>query len=148
MNNGYDKWNKSTHHRKGRSDDNSSDKIVISEEFKKTILKYNIDTTKWYHKLLTGQYYRKDMSVYEDTILKRLSAEYQRALHMRLVDALVLIKGELMNYLPEESWIHKYLSGEVCDKNGTPLNQSSKDVEKLSEEYMKIYEKSRELLTS
>ena len=125
-------------------DDNQSQKLVITDDFRKELSKSDILVDKWYHKLLTGQYYKSNGAFfYEEPILKRLANEYQKALHMRNLDALVLIKNELYNHLPEPQWIYKYLSGEICDQSGKPLSQTNNDIVQLAKEYMEVYNRAR-----
>jgi hypothetical protein len=130
-------------HKKKRSEDvvatNSS---TMNEEFRKELIKCDIHTSKWYHKVLMGQYYKPDGTLfYEDSILKRLAIEYQKSIHIKNIDAIILIKNEFMNHLTEQTWIHNYMMGRVYDAQGTPLNKSSPDIAALSEAYIQLYEK-------
>ena len=81
----------------------------------------------------------------DDSTLKRLATEYQKALHCRNIDAMVLIRNELFNHLPEQMWIHMYLTGQVCDLNGKPLNKSSQSIEQLSQEYINVYQRAKDV---
>ena len=58
---------------------------------------------------------------------------------------MVLIRNELFNHLPEQMWIHMYLTGQVCDLNGKPLNKSSQSVEQLSQEYINVYQRAKDV---
>jgi len=78
----------------------------------------------------------------EIPILKKLAMEYQRSLSNKNISNLVLLRNELFNHLPEQLWIHNYLSGDVYDANGTPLNRSNPDIERLSKQYNDIYQSS------
>jgi hypothetical protein len=129
--------------KKKRSEDVvSTNSSIISEEFRKELMKCDIQTTKWYHKVLMGQYYKPDGTIfYEDSILKRLALEYQKSMHIKNIDAIILIKNEFMNHLTEQMWIHQYMMGRVYDAQGTPLNKSSPDIAALSVEYIQLYDK-------
>jgi hypothetical protein len=129
--------------KKKRSEDVvSTNSSIISEEFRKELMKCDIQITKWYHKVLMGQYYKPDGTMfYEDSILKRLAIEYQKSMHIKNIDAIILIKNEFMNHLTEQMWIHQYMMGRVYDAQGTPLNKSSPDIAALSVEYIQLYDK-------
>jgi hypothetical protein len=129
--------------KKKRSEDvvltNSS---VISDEFRKELVKCDISTTKWYHKVLMGHYYKSDGTLfYEDSILKRLANEYQKSMHIKNIDAIILIKNEFMNHLTEQTWIHQYMTGSVYDAQGIQLNKNSPDILALSDAYILLYNK-------
>lgn len=129
--------------KKKRSEDAApTNSSIISEEFRKELMKCDIVTTKWYHKVLMGHYYKSDGTLfYEDSILKRLAIEYQKSIHIKNIDAIILIKNELMNHFTEQTWIHQYMMGYVYDAQGTPLNKISPDVSALSETYIQLYNK-------
>jgi hypothetical protein len=115
-------------------------KLNINDEFKKELAKNDIMVDKWYHKVLTGQYFKQGgVFFYDDDILKRLSIEYQKALHNRNIETMLLIRNELFNHLPEQLWIHMYLTGQVFDQNGKQLNKTSQELEVLSLEYSNVY---------
>ena len=139
----YSKQCSIVQNKKKRSEDVvSTNSSTISEEFRKELIKCDIYTTKWYHKILMGQYYKPDGTLfYEDTFLKRLANEYQKSIHIKNIDAIILIKNEFMNHLTEQTWIHNYMMGHVYDAQGTPLNKSSPDIAALSEAYSQLYEK-------
>jgi len=119
-------------------------KVNINDELKKELNKHDICVDKWYHKLLTGQYFKDNGVFYnDDVILKRLAIEYQRSLYNRNIESMVLIKNELLNHLPEQVWIHKYLIGEVYDNQGKQLNKSNPDIQKLSNEYVIVYNRAK-----
>lgn len=121
-------------------------KQQINDELKRELAKNDIVIDKWYHKLLMGQYYKEGGVFFcDDGILKRLASEYQKALHMRNIDTMVLIKNELFNHLPEQLWIHMYLSGGVYDNNGNQLCKTSPDLEQLSTEYMNVYRRAMDV---
>jgi hypothetical protein len=118
----------------------------LSDELKRELLKNEIFIEKWYHKLLMGNFMKSNGSfLSDDSTLKRLAAEYQKALHIRNIDAMVLIRNELFNHLPEQMWIHMYLTGQVLDQNGKPLNKLNQDIEQLSQEYIKVYERAKDV---
>jgi hypothetical protein len=126
-------------------DENSVSKLVINDDLNKELLKHDINIEKWYHLLLVGQYYNKDGGVYyEDPILKRLAVEYQKAVRIKNIETMVLIKNELMNHFPEQLWIHKYFMGEVCGPDGRPLIQTKPELEIVANEYQTIYNKARQ----
>jgi hypothetical protein len=133
--------------KKKRSEDTvSTNSSIISEEFRKELIKCDIYTTKWYHKVLMGHYYKSDGTLfYEDSILKRLAIEYQKSIHIKNIDAIILIKNEFMNHLTEQTWIHQYMTGCVYDAQGTPLNKSSPDISVLSETYIQLYNKMKNI---
>ena len=118
----------------------------VSDELKRELSKNDIFVEKWYHKLLMG-HYMKDTGSFlsDDSILKRLAGEYQKALHNRNIDAMVLIRNELFNHLPEQMWVHMYLTGQVFDQSGKPLNKSTPDIEQLSQEYKNVYNRIKDV---
>jgi hypothetical protein len=119
---------------------------VLCEEFKRELAKNDICVEKWYHKLLTGCYFKSNGSFFlDDDILKRLSIEYQKAINIRNIDTMLLIKNELFNHLPEQLWIHKYLTGQVFDSTGKSLNKTNPDIEALSKEYAQIYDRIKDI---
>jgi len=119
---------------------------IICEEFKRELAKNDICVDKWYHKLLNGCFFKSNGTLYlDDDILKRLSMEYQKAIHIRNIDSMLLIKNELFNHLPEQLWIHKYLTGQVYDASGHALNKINPEIEALSKEYMRLYEKIKDI---
>ena len=119
-------------------------KVNITEEFKKELGKHDIMIDKWYHKLLTGQYFKENgVFFHDDVILKRLALEYQKSLYNRAIESMLLIKNELFNHLPEQVWIHMYLTGQIFDQNGKQLNRSNPDIEKLSAEYSNVYNRAK-----
>ena len=118
----------------------------INDELKRELSKNEIFIEKWYHKLLMGHFMKGPGSfLSDDSTLKRLATEYQKALHCRNIDAMVLIRNELFNHLPEQMWIHMYLTGQVCDLNGKPLNKSSQSIEQLSQEYINVYQRAKDV---
>ena len=143
-NSNWNTVNKRPPHPKRNYEDNSH-RLVITDDFKKELTKNDINVNKWYHKLLTGQYYKSNGAYfYEEPILKRLANEYQKAIHMKNIDTLVLIKNELLNHIPEPVWIFKYLNGDVCDNQGKSLSKINTDLENLSKEYLQIYSQAKE----
>ena len=135
-------WSVVQNKKKKTDDVISNTSFTISEEFRKELVKCDIQTTKWYHKVLTGQYYKPDGTLfYEDSILKRLAIEYQKSMHIKNIDAIILIKNEFMNHLSEQMWIHQYMVGRVYDAHGIPLNKSSPDISALSDAYIQLYDK-------
>lgn len=135
-------WNSVPNKKKKQDDPVPCHKIIITDELKKELQKNDVCIDKWYHKLLMGQYYNNDgILLNNEPILKRLSNEYQKALYLKSIDSVVLIKNELLNHMPEQVWIHKYLNGHVCNSKGNSLNSDSPDLIQLSKEYMEIYNK-------
>jgi hypothetical protein len=123
-----------------------NNKININDELKKELSKNDIQIDKWYHKLLTGQYFKEGgVFFFDDGILKRLATEYQKALHNRNMDTMLLIRNELFNHIPEQLWIHMYLTGKVLDPLGKQLNKSSPELEALSVEYSNVYNRARQV---
>jgi len=119
---------------------------VICEEFKRELAKNDICVDKWYHKLLIGYYYKSNSSfLLDDDILKRLAIEYQKAINNRNIDSMLLIKNELFNHFPEQLWIHRYLTGQVYDASGKALNTITPEIEALSNEYMQIYDRIKDI---
>jgi hypothetical protein len=130
------------HHKK--EDFGLINKVNINDELKKELGKHDINVDKWYHKLLTGQYFKETgVFFHDDVILKRLAIEYQKSLYNRTIESMVLIKNELFNHLPEQVWIHMYLTGQIYDHNGKQLNKSNQDIEKLSNEYSIVYNRAK-----
>lgn len=154
------------------SDPTTSSKFAISDDLKRELGKHDIIVDKWYHKLLMGQYYNASGMYYYETehgeacwgehgnahrtsslystmevsneipILKKLALEYQRSLTTRNITNMVLIRNELYNHLPEQLWIHHYLTGDVYDAQGKPLNRANPDIETLSKQYVELYRSS------
>lgn len=149
------------------SESEQSSKILVNDDLRRELGKHDIQVDKWYHKLLTGQYFNASgMCYYESDgcwgngvsrtntmfstmevsneipILKKLAMEYQRSLSNKNIANLVLLRNELFNHLPEQLWIHNYLMGDVYDANGTPLNCINPDIERLSKQYNDIYQSS------
>lgn len=149
------------------SESDQSSKISVNDDLRRELGKHDIQVDKWYHKLLTGHYYNAGGMYYYESdgswgngvsrtstmystmevsneipILKKLAMEYQRSLSNKNIANLVLLRNELFNHLPEQLWIHNYLSGDVYDANGTPLNRSNPDIERLSKQYNDIYQSS------
>jgi hypothetical protein len=123
-----------------------NNKININDELKKELSKNDIQIDKWYHKLLTGQYFKEGgVFFFDDGILKRLATEYQKALHNRNMDTMLLIRNELFNHIPEQLWIHMYLTGKVLDPSGKQLNKSNPELEALSVEYSNVYNRARQV---
>jgi hypothetical protein len=117
------------------------------DEFGRELLKHDINVQKWYHKLLMGNYYNKLGDVYhDDPIVKKLAYEYNKAYLSQNVDTLLLIKNELMNHIPEQVWIHKFLSGEIYDKDGNQLNNTTHELKNVSSQYLKAYSDAVETL--
>jgi hypothetical protein len=91
--------------------------------------------------------YRDDYEYFifisDDVILKRLALEYQKSLHNRTIESMVLIKNELFNHIPEQVWIHMYLTGQIFDQNGKQLNKSNPEIENLSVEYSNVYNRAK-----
>jgi len=126
-------------------DDSVSNRIIVSDDFRKELFKNDINVDKWYHKLLTGQFYKSNGAYfYEEPILKRLANEYQKALHIKNIDTLVLIKNELFNHLPEPVWIYKYLNGDVCDAQGKSYSKINGEIEAFSSEFIDVYNRAKE----
>ena len=135
-------WSSVANKKKKQDDPLPCHKIIITDELKRELSKNDISVDKWYHKLMMGQYYGNDgVLINNEPILKRLSNEYQKALYLKSIDSVVLIKNELLNHMPEQVWIHTYLTGHVCNNKGVPLNNESSDLIHLSKEYMDIYNK-------
>ena len=95
---------------------------------------------------MTGQYFKEGgVFFFDDGILKRLATEYQKALHNRNMDTMLLIRNELFNHIPEQLWIHMYLTGKVLDPSGKQLNKSNPELEALSVEYSNVYNRARQV---
>ena len=160
----------SSSHTSSESESYSS-KISVNDDLRRELGKHDIQVDKWYHKLLTGQYYNSSGMYYYESehtmdgcwsghtprtntmystmeisneipILKKLAMEYQRSLSNKNIPNLVLIRNELLNHLPEQLWIHNYLTGDVYDANGKPLNRVNPEMEELAKQYSQIYHSS------
>jgi len=126
----------------GRSYYDKSRVFTMNDDFAKELLKNDIDIEKWYHKLLTGNYYDKNGDVFykQYPIIAKLASEYSKAMNSKSVNSMLLVKRELFNHINEQKWIHEYLSGNIFDKNSVPLVNSSQHLIELSKRYMEIYD--------
>lgn len=129
------------------TDENLNTKSIICDDFNKELLKHEINTEKWYHNLLIGKYFNKDGTNFcDDAILKRLSIEYQKALRVKNIETIVLIKNELMNHMPEQMFIHNFFMGEVYNQNKQQLNTISQDIVELSNDYKEVYKNAKQII--
>jgi hypothetical protein len=127
--------------------DNINTKSVICDDFNKELLKHEINIEKWYHNLLIGKYFNKDgTNLCDDTILKRLSIEYQKAIRGKNIETMILIKNELMNHMPEQIFIHNFFMGEIYNQNKQQLNAISQDIIDLSNDYKKVYQNAKQII--
>ena len=119
-------------------DDNINTKSVICDDFNKELLKHEINI---------GKYFNKDgTNLCDDTILKRLSIEYQKAIRVKNIETIVLIKNELMNHMPEQMFIHNFFMGEVYNQNKQQLNAISQDIVEVSNEYKEVYQNAKQII--
>jgi hypothetical protein len=129
------------------NDDNLNTKSVICDEFTKELLKHDINTEKWYHNLLVGKYFNKDgTNLCDDTILKRLSIEYQKAIRVKNIETMILIKNELMNHIPEQKFIHNFFMGDIYNQNKQQLNTLTPEMTNLSNEYKEVYNNVKQII--
>jgi hypothetical protein len=127
--------------------DNINTKSIICDDFNKELLKHEINIEKWYHNLLIGKYFNKDgTNLCDDTILKRLSIEYQKAIRVKNIETMILIKNELMNHMPEQMFIHNFFMGEIYNQNKQQLNAISQDIIELSNEYRQVYQNAKQII--
>ena len=122
------------------NEENLNTKSIICDDFNKELLKHEINIEKWYHNLLIGKYYNKDgTNLCDDTILKRLSIEYQKAIRVKNIETMILIKNELMNHMPEQMFIHNFFMGDIYNQNKQQLNSLTQEIIELSNEYREVY---------
>jgi hypothetical protein len=96
---------------------------------------------------LIGKYFNKDgTNLCDDTILKRLSIEYQKAIRGKNIETMILIKNELMNHMPEQIFIHNFFMGEIYNQNKQQLNAISQDIIDLSNDYKKVYQNAKQII--
>ena len=128
-------------------DDNVNTKSIICDDFNKELLKHEINIDKWYHNLLIGKYFNKDgTNVCDDTILKRLSIEYQKAIRIKNIETMILIKNELMNHIPEQMFIHNFFMGDIYNQNKQQLNNITPEISELSIEYREVYSNAKQMI--
>jgi hypothetical protein len=129
------------------NDENLNIKSVVCDDFNKELLKHEINIEKWYHNLLIGKYYNKDgTNLCDDTILKRLSIEYQKAIRVKNIETMILIKNELMNHIPEQTFIHNFLMGDIYNQNKQQLISLTSEMTELSNEYQEIYKNAKRII--
>jgi len=128
-------------------DENVNSKSVICDDFNKELLKHEINIDKWYHNLLIGKYFNKDgTNVCDDTILKRLSIEYQKAIRIKNIETMILIKNELMNHIPEQMFIHNFFMGDIYNQNKQQLNNLTPEISELASEYREVYSNAKQMI--
>lgn len=129
------------------NEENLNTKSVICDEFVKELLKHEINTEKWYHNLLIGKYYNCDgTNLCDDTILKRLSIEYQKAIRVKNIETMILIKNELMNHIPEQKFIHNFFMGDIYNQNKQQLSTLTPEMTSLSNEYKEVYQNAKQII--
>ena len=129
------------------NDENTTTKSVICDDFNKELLKHEINIEKWYHNLLIGKYFNKDgTNLCDDAILKRLSVEYQKAIRVKNIETMILIKTELMNHMPEQMFIHNFFMGDIFGQNKQQLNTVSQDLAEISNEYKEVYRNAKQII--
>ena len=129
------------------NDDNLNTKSIVCDDFSKELLKHEINIEKWYHNLLIGKYYNKDgTNLCDDTILKRLSIEYQKAIRVKNIETMILIKNELMNHIPEQTFIHNFLMGDIYNQNKQQLTNLTSEMTELSNEYQEVYKNAKQII--
>ena len=123
--------------------------VPLADDFNKELLKYEINTEKWYHNLLIGNYYNKDgANLNDETILKRLSIEYQKAIRLKNIETMILIKNEMLNHIPEQVFIHKFFMGEIYDQNKQQLNTITPETRELSNDYKNTYNQATNIINN
>ena len=128
-------------------DENVNTKSTICDDFNKELLKHEINIDKWYHNLLIGKYFNKDgTNLCDDTILKRLSIEYQKAIRIKNIETMILIKTELMNHIPEQMFIHNFFMGDIYNQNKQQLNKLTPEISELSSEYIEVYSNAKQMI--
>ena len=128
-------------------DESVNTKSIICDDFNKELLKHEINIDKWYHNLLIGKYFNKDgTNVCDDTILKRLSIEYQKAIRIKNIETMILIKNELMNHIPEQMFIHNFFMGDIYNQNKLQLNKITPEISELSSEYIEVYSSAKQMI--
>lgn len=129
------------------NDENINIKSIVCDDFSKELLKHEINIEKWYHNLLIGKYYNKDgTNLCDDTILKRLSIEYQKAIRIKNIETMILIKNELMNHIPEQTFIHNFLMGDIYNQNKQQLTNLTSEMTALSNEYQELYKNAKQII--
>ena len=129
------------------NDENLNIKSIVCDDFSKELLKHEINIEKWYHNLLIGKYYNKDgTNLCDDTILKRLSIEYQKAIRIKNIETMILIKNELMNHIPEQTFIHNFLMGDIYNQNKQQLTNLTSEMTELSNEYQELYKNAKQII--
>jgi hypothetical protein len=129
------------------NEENVNTKSIICDDFNKELLKHEINIEKWYHNLLIGKYYNKDgTNLCDDTILKRLSIEYQKAIRVKNIETMILIKNELMNHMPEQMFIHNFFMGDIYNQNKQQLNSLTPEMIELSNEYREVYRNAKHVI--
>jgi hypothetical protein len=129
------------------NEENVNTKSIICDDFNKELIKHEINIEKWYHNLLIGKYYTKEgTNICDDTILKRLSIEYQKAIRVKNIETMILIKNELMNHMPEQMFIHNFFMGEVYNQNKQPLNSLTPEMLELSNEYKEVFRNAKQII--
>jgi hypothetical protein len=129
------------------NDENLNIKSIVCDDFSKELLKHEINIEKWYHNLLIGKYYNKDgTNLCDDTILKRLSIEYQKAIRVKNIETMILIKNELMNHIPEQTFIHNFLMGDIYNQNKQQLTNLTSEMTELSNEYQEVYKNAKQII--
>ena len=128
-------------------DESVNTKSIICDDFNKELLKHEINIDKWYHNLLIGKYFNKDgTNVCDDTILKRLSIEYQKAIRIKNIETMILIKNELMNHIPEQMFIHNFFMGDIYNQNKQQLNNLTPEISELASEYREVYSNAKQMI--
>jgi hypothetical protein len=128
-------------------DESVNTKSIICDDFNKELLKHEINIDKWYHNLLIGKYFNKDgTNVCDDTILKRLSIEYQKAIRIKNIETMILIKNELMNHIPEQMFIHNFFMGDIYNQNKQQLNNLTPEISELASEYREVYNNAKQMI--
>ena len=98
---------------------------------------------------LIGNYYNKDgANLNDETILKRLSIEYQKAIRLKNIETMILIKNEMLNHIPEQVFIHKFFMGEIYDQNKQQLNTITPETRELSNDYKNTYNQATNIINN
>ena len=105
----------------------------IAEDYNLLLIKNGIDTEKWYHKLLTDQYFDREGNLLfnDDEKIKKMKLDYQKSIKLKNISILNLIRNELLGYKQDQDILKLFIDGNICNINRIPINCENKSIENL-----------------
>jgi len=115
----------------------NNNSIIIQnnyDEYSLLLQKNGIEIDKWYHKLLTNQYYDINGNILfsDDEKIENFRNEYQKSYKLKNISSLVFTKNQLLLYKTDMEILNLFLNGKIYNDKNIPLVNEYKSLSELS----------------